>query len=423
MTMAQFPLDAHADVSPALPSLYDLTHEQLVTQLSEWGEPAFRSRQIWHWLYQRLVADIDQMTDLSKPLRAKLKSHYALSRLSVVADQHSSDGWTRKWLFRLPDGSEVETVLMEYDGLRRTACISSQAGCAMNCSFCATGQMGFLRNLRAGEIIEQVVWVARALQKPGDQRPPAKATPRSDQPQLAHETTRLSNVVLMGMGEPFANYTSVMEAVWRMIEPEADGGFGLGARRITVSTVGLVPGIRQFTEEGTQVNLAVSLHAATDALRDQLVPINKKYPLEEVVHATHDYIAKTHRRVSYEWALIDGVNDSIEQAEALARLVRETNPKRGTNLVHVNMIPLNPTGGYRGRASAAERRQLFRDCLDRAGVPNTLRVRRGIDIAAGCGQLKAEQASGQVLDQAGAQTLDGPWPSPPKGSLGPLTAA
>jgi 23S rRNA (adenine2503-C2)-methyltransferase len=357
-------------------SLYDLTFDHLAKQLAEWGEPAFRARQIWHWMYQRLVSDIDQMSDLPKLLRARLKEHYALSRLSVVSEQQSSDGWTRKWLFAFPDGSEIETVLMEYDGLRRTACISSQAGCAMNCSFCATGQMGFLRNLRAGEIIEQVVWVARAL---------TPALSRN-----AGEGARLSNLVLMGMGEPFANYQNVMEAVRRVMEPESHGGFGLGARKITVSTVGLIPGIRKFTEEDSQVNLAVSLHAATDALRNQLVPINQRYPLHDLVKATRDYIKKTNRRVSYEWALIDGVNDTLEQAEALVEVVHATNPTPA-KLVHVNMIPLNPTGGYRGRASARERRQQFRDILDAAGVPNTLRVRRGIDIAAGCGQLKADQ--------------------------------
>ncbi|MCS7056851.1 MAG: 23S rRNA (adenine(2503)-C(2))-methyltransferase RlmN [Thermoflexales bacterium] len=359
---------------PIPPSLYDLTREQLTDRLAEWGEPVFRARQIWHWLYQRLADSIDAMTDLPRALRDRLKQTYALGRMTAVAEQHSSDGWTRKWLFRLADGSEIETVLMEYDGLRRTACVSSQAGCAMDCSFCATGQMGFLRNLRAGEIVEQVIWVARALRAKTD----------GDE--------RLSNLVLMGMGEPFANYNNVMEAIHRLMSPEAEGGFGLGARKITVSTVGLVPGIRRFAEESVQVNLAVSLHAATDALRNQLVPINRRYPLRELVSATRDYLRKTNRRVSYEWAMIDGVNDTVEQAEALVELVRQTNPRPDANLVHVNMIPLNPTGGYAGRASRRARIEQFRDVLARAGIPNTLRVRRGIDISAGCGQLKAETA-------------------------------
>jgi len=360
-------------------SLYDLTREQLARQLADWGEPAFRTGQIWHWLYQRLVADVDEMTDLPRSLRARLRAAFVLGRLSVVKAQHSSDGWTRKWLFRLADGSEVETVLMEYDGLRRTACVSSQAGCAMACAFCATGQMGFLRNLRAGEIVEQVIWVARAL--------------RADQATTSDNTSeRLSNVVLMGMGEPFANYNAVMEAIGRLTEPAEEGGFGLGARKLTLSTVGLVPGILRFAEANSQVNLAVSLHAATDDLRNQLVPINRRYPLAELVRATRNYIARTHRRVSYEWALISGVNDSREQASALIRLVRETNPNPGVNLVHVNLIPLNPTEGYAGRAANQSSARAFRAVLAEAGIPNTVRVRRGIDIAAGCGQLRAKAA-------------------------------
>lgn len=378
-------------------SLYDLTREQLTQQLAEWDEPAFRARQIWQWLYQRLINDVDEMTDLPKPLRAKLKEAYVLGRSTPVAEQRSSDGWTRKWLFKLPDGSEIETVLMEYDGLRRTACISSQAGCAMNCSFCATGQMGFLRNLRPGEIVEQVVWVARELSKVkgeklkfGSRGANAKPNPQT----VEHH--RLSNLVLMGMGEPFANYNNVMEAVHCVMAPEAQGGFGLGARKITVSTVGLVPGIERFAREETQINLAVSLHAATDDLRNQLVPINRRYPLRELVKATRNYLRQTNRRVSYEWALIDGVNDALEQAEALAQLARETNPKRGVNLVHVNMIPLNPTGGYAGHASQRARIAEFRDVLTRADIPNTLRIRRGIDISAGCGQLKADEGRQRI---------------------------
>jgi len=219
----------------------------------------------------------------------------------------------------------------------------------------------------------------------------------------------------MGMGEPFANYSNAMEAVRRLMHPEAEGGFGLGARRITVSTVGLVPGIRKFTEEDTQVNLAVSLHAATDELRNQLVPINIKYPLKDVIKATREYIIKTNRRISFEWALIEGVNDSVEQATALVELVRQTtepvdapnnagnnslsrrrreNAARAPNplrsLIHINMIPLNPTQGFRGAASQRERITRFREVLDKAGIPNTVRVRRGIDIAAGCGQLRQQ---------------------------------
>lgn len=374
--------------APTRVSLYDITREQLAAQLAEWREPAFRVRQIWGWLYQRMAAGIGEMSDLPKALRARLEEQYVLGRMTVVTDQRSSDGWTRKWLFRFPDGREIETVLMEYDGLRRTACISSQAGCAMNCSFCATGQMGFHRNLRAGEIVEQVLWVARELSRGAAPHNTTKGQRHGNSD--GDDSARLSNLVLMGMGEPFANYGNVMEAVRRLMTSESDAGFGLGARRITISTVGLIPGIEKFAAEDTQVNLAVSLHAATDELRNRLVPINARYPLHDLVKATRGYIQKTNRRVSYEWALIDDVNDTNDQAHALAELVKQTNP-RGANLVHVNMIPLNPTRGYRGRASDQDQRATFRGILDRAGVPNTLRVRRGIDIAAGCGQLKAEQ--------------------------------
>ncbi len=382
-------------------SLYDLTREQLAHQLAEWGEPAFRARQIWRWLHQRLVAEIDEMTDLPRSLRARLKATYVLGRLVVIREQRSSDGWTRKWLFRLADGSEVETVLMEYDGLRRTACVSSQAGCAMGCTFCATGQMGFLRNLRAGEIVEQAIWVARVLRQAREAD--------DDAPQ------RLSNVVLMGMGEPFANYDAVMEAIGRLTEPAEAGGFGLGARKITLSTVGLVPGIRRFAEAGSQVNLAVSLHAATDDLRNQLVPINRRYPLAELVKATRDYITRTHRRVSYEWALIDGVNDSREQAKALIDLVRETNPKLGVNLAHVNLIPLNPTEGYAGQAARRERLLAFRALLAQANIPVTVRARRGIDIAAGCGQLRAKTAREHKSEEANEQLFIRPITHDPEG--------
>ncbi|MCS7059801.1 MAG: 23S rRNA (adenine(2503)-C(2))-methyltransferase RlmN [Anaerolineae bacterium] len=353
-------------------SLYDLTADQLADQLAAWGQPAFHAKQIRRWLYQQFVAHIDEMTDLSKTLRAQLSAHYALGRLIPVAEHFSSDGWTRKWLLRLPDGSEIETVLMEYDGIRRTACISSQAGCAMDCAFCATGQMGFVRNLRAGEIIEQVLWVARAMR---------------------HQSAvdRLSNVVFMGMGEPFANYNNVLEAIRRLTEPQSAGGFGLGARRITVSTVGIVPGIRRFAEEALQVNLAISLHAANDELRNQLVPLNKRYPLKDLALATREYIRKTNRRVSFEWALIDGVNDTVEQARLLVKFIRSIHDpqQEGRNMIHVNMIPLNPTAGYAGRATDRERARHFSAILAEAGIPNTIRVRRGIDIHAGCGQLKA----------------------------------
>lgn len=381
--------DEPLQVIPIQTSLYDLSPDQITRQLEEWGEPRFRANQILHWLYASYAASIDEMTDLGKNLRTKLRASYTLRRLSSVVEKTSSDGWTRKWLLRMSDGSEVEAVLMEYEGVRRTACISSQAGCAMNCSFCATGQMGFKRNLRAGEIIEQVVWVADVLSR--DSSAPAANGYNGAQ----GDKERLSNIVFMGMGEPFANYNNVMEAARRLVAPIDAGGMGLGARKLTISTVGIVPGIRRFSNEKMQINLAVSLHAATDELRSQLVPINKRYPLKDLSMAVHDYIVKTNRRVSFEWAMIDGINDTLEQAQALVELVRRTfDPRQEKrHMLHINMIPLNPTGGYRGKASQRSRIQQFQEVLDRANIPNTLRVRRGIDISAGCGQLKAEAAA------------------------------
>jgi 23S rRNA (adenine2503-C2)-methyltransferase len=238
----------------------------------------------------------------------------------------------------------------------------------MGCTFCATGQGGFQRNLTAGEIVEQVLFFERELRKPG---------PRSTD-------HRLTNVVLMGMGEPFANYTALLDALKRLSDPL---GYNFGARRITVSTVGLVPMIERFAQERLQVNLAVSLHAATNELRTSMLPINKRYPLEVLLPACRAYTEITRRRISFEWAMIEGVNDMPEQARALAQLIKGM-------LCHVNLIPLNPTHGYDGAASTRERIAAFRAILDEAHIANSLRVRRGIDIHAGCGQLKQSAISG-----------------------------
>lgn len=349
------------------PALYDLSREALGELLADWGEPRYRADQVWHWLYRRWPESLDAMSDLPRGLRERLAAETVLGRLTPVAESASRDGNTQKLLFALPDGQTVESVLMRYDDTdprlpgtgRRTACVSSQAGCGMGCVFCATGQMGLQRNLTAGEIVEQVLWFER---------------------RLAPEGARLSNVVLMGMGEPLANYVAVLEAIRRMIDPR---GLALGQRRITLSTVGLVPGIEKFTREDLQVNLAVSLHAATDELRDRIVPINRRYPLDRLLAAVRAYIARTHRRVSFEWALIAGVNDTPEQARALVAHVKGM-------LCHVNVIPLNPTRDYGGGPSTRERVASFAGVLESAGIPVTVRVRRGIDINAGCGQLRSE---------------------------------
>lgn len=340
-------------------NLYDLSLKQLAGLLQEWGEPPFRARQVWAGLYGRLTSSVAEFTDVPSDLRARLQETFEIGSLHSVAQQQSRDGQTVKHLFSLPDGGAIEAVLMRYDR-RRTACISTQVGCAMGCVFCATGQMGFGRNLSAGEIVEQVLFYARALQAEGD---------------------RLTHVVVMGMGEPFHNYDATMEAVDRLTDPT---GLRLGARRITISTVGLVPMIRRFAGERRQVNLAVSLHAATDALRSELLPINRKYPLAELMAACREYVSETSRRITFEWALIQGLNDTPEQATALGEWLSGMN-------CHVNVIPLNPTGGYSGGASTQERAAAFRATLEQRGIACTIRVRRGIDIDAGCGQLAIRQ--------------------------------
>jgi len=352
-------------------SVYDLNFDELHTLVTGWGEPAFRARQIWEWLYHRLADSFEDMSNLPRSLRDRLAAEFAATRPTPRLDRLSSDGWTRKILFALPDGEEVETVLMGYDK-RRTACISTQAGCGMACPFCATGQGGLRRNLSVGEIVEQVLFFERELRK---------AEARQTAGSSDYETKRLTNIVFMGMGEPFANYDATIDALRRLSDP---AGWNFGARRMTVSTVGLIPGIEKFTRDGGQVNLAVSIHAATDELRDQLVPINRRYPLRDLIAACRAYVETTHRRLSFEWALIDGVNDTVEQAQALGRLAGQL-PR---HLVHVNLIPLNPTRGYAGAASRRERIATFRAELDRYKITNTLRVRRGVDIDAGCGQLR-----------------------------------
>lgn len=350
------------------PNIYDVSATELRNVLQGWGEPAYRARQLWNHLYQRNAGSLDEMTDLSKVLRQRLTETYSFGALEPVADLISTDGGTRKFLFRLADGRQIEAVLMIYRR-RRTACISTQAGCAMGCVFCATGQMGFDRNLTAGEILEQVLWCARRLRERDD---------------------RLTNVVVMGMGEPFHNYDATMAAIDRLNDA---AGFNFGARRFTVSTVGLIPAIERFAAEKRQVNLAVSLHAATEDLRSALLPVNKRYPLRNLIPACRAYTETTGRRITFEWALIHDTNDSVTQARALAALV-------GGMPCHVNVIPLNPTRDYAGAAATRARAAAFKQVLEDAGIPCTVRVRRGIDISAGCGQLRAQPAAAGTPSQS-----------------------
>lgn len=340
--------------------LYDLGQDDLAALLVGWGEPSYRARQVWEWLYRHLVSCPEEMTNLPSTLRERLASETRIGGLVTAAVQRSSDGQTEKRLYRLPDGETVETVLMSYDK-RRTVCISSQVGCAMGCVFCATGQMGFRRNLTAGEILAQVLAFERDLGLVDD---------------------RLTNVVLMGMGEPLHNYEASIEAVRRLID---SSGFNMGARRITISTVGLVPQIIRLAQEGLQVGLAISLHAATDEERRRLVPVARRWPLKEVMGAARAYTAGTGRRVTFEWALIENQNDTAAQARALVELVQGL-------VCHVNLIPLNSTLAYSGQRSGQRRVEAFRQILAEGGVPVTIRVRRGIDIQAGCGQLRQRAA-------------------------------
>jgi 23S rRNA (adenine2503-C2)-methyltransferase len=337
-------------------SIYDLDLDGLTGYLSDLGQPRYRARQIWDWLYKHYAASFEEMGNIPKTLRTELEETATIDESEVVTTQYSADRQTKKILSQLSDGRFIETVLMRYEK-RRTLCISTQAGCAMGCVFCATGQMGFFRHLSVGEIVAPVMRFARELSAEGE---------------------RISNIVMMGMGEPLHNYENTLAAVDRLTDR---GGFDLGARKITISSVGLVPAIRRYAEERRQTPLAISLHAATDSERDTLIPVNKRWPIDSLLDACRYYISKTGRRITFEWALIEGANDTISQAKALGELLKGM-------LCHVNLIPLNPTKGYGGKPSSRNRVAAFCQELSRYGISNSVRVRRGIDIQAGCGQLR-----------------------------------
>ena len=337
-------------------NIYDLSLEELRQFVEDMGEPSFRAQQIWRWLYKSLEPSFETMTNLPIALRHKMDAIVDFDILKPVTRMQSDDRQTTKVLFQLDDGNYLETVLMRYEK-RRTLCISSQVGCAMGCVFCATGQMGFFRNLSAGEILAQVLYFARELNETGE---------------------HVTNIVVMGMGEPLHNYENTLAAVDTLTDHD---GFNLGARKITISTVGLVPAMRRYAEEQRQTPLAVSLHAASDEERNRLIPINLRWPLAELMEACRYYIARTGRRLTFEWALINGENDGPEQARRLGNLVQGM-------LCQVNLIPLNPTEGYLGKPSPRTRVASFQQELSRYGVRSTVRVRRGIDIQAGCGQLR-----------------------------------
>ena len=341
----------------AMSTVYDLSFDQLAERLASWGEPSFRARQVWTQLWKR-GATYEEMSDVSPALRERLTGAFPIG-VELLDERTADRGATRKALLRLGGTHVIEAVLMGYRD-RVTVCVSSQAGCAMGCTFCATGQMGLRNNLTVGEIASQVVWGRREAG-----RLPA-ATPQ-----------RLSNVVFMGMGEPLANERHVFGALAKLTQRD---GFGMGARHLTVSTVGIAPGIRRLAYAHPQVGLAVSFHAASDELRDQLVPPNHRYPLAAVEEAIAAWRSATRRRPSIEWALIDHVNDTVEQAELLAPIARRLH-------AHVNLIPLNPTPGYPVVGSPPARIRTFVTALERAGVNVTVRDTRGRDIDAACGQL------------------------------------
>jgi len=350
--------------------IYDLDQRELAEVLAAWGEPPYRARQIWQGLYRQLYTSPDQFTTLPASLRTRLAQEFQCTPLVPVKRLESADQQTVKTLLRLNDGLLIEAVLMRYgdaadspasgsgreEKRRRTLCISTQVGCAMGCTFCATGQMGFKRHLTAGEIVAQVLYYA---------------------PGLRERKETITNVVLMGMGEPLHNYENVMAAVDRLNDPD---GYHFAARRITLSTVGLVPEIRRLADSGRQVNLAVSLHALDDKARQSIMPVARRYRVEQILQACRYYVEKTHRRVTFEWALIRDFNDTPAIARQLAQRLSGL-------LCHVNIIPLNPTDGYSGKASTRKRALAFKETLEQAGIPCTIRVRRGIEIRAGCGQL------------------------------------
>ena len=349
-----------------IPYLTDLTPDE-IAQILELKP--FQGKQIFRWLHKKRVFDFDAMTDLSKELRQYLKVAYgheedtraSAAQLRLTHLDESPKSGARKALFRLRDGESVESVFLT-ERERVTLCLSSQVGCALKCSFCATGQSGFRRNLNAGEIVEQALHLVSG-QSLGDRTP---------------------NIVYMGMGEPFRNYDAVMKSIRLLMHPD---GLHIGARKITVSTVGDVPGIRRFAQEAWQVRLAVSLHAANDKLRSRLVPLNRTYPIAAIMEAVREYANVTGRQMSFEWTLLDGVNDSPEQASELAGLIGDLD-------VVVNLIPYNPVPGLAYEPSAKWQCETFRDALTQRGVKATLRHERGQDIDAACGQLRLRHAHG-----------------------------
>lgn len=356
-------------------SAFEYTLQGWKELLLSWGQPAFRAGQIYRQIYVRMAGSFGEMSDLPVTLRQKLAETIPFGSLKVERVIQGDDGLTRKALLRLPEGHPAETVLMVYAD-RATVCVSSQSGCPMACSFCATGKLGFLHDLTAGQIVEQVLWAERTMRE--------MAASGADFPKALSRNKEghwLTNIVFMGMGEPFNNFDNWWGSVERLHDPE---GYNMGARNMTVSTVGLIPGIKKLGECDLPVNLAVSLHAPNDEMRSGMMPVNRRYPVADLVAAVREYAEKTGRRVSFEYVLLQEQNDSPEQARELARLLSQG---RGHLLCHVNLIPWNPIPGTPLNRSTRQRVVAFQAELEKSGIPCTVRVERGIDIGAACGQL------------------------------------
>jgi 23S rRNA (adenine2503-C2)-methyltransferase len=340
-------------------NIYDLSITEIETFIEEIGEASFRSKQIWEGLYQLQNSDWNNFSSLPKFIREKLEKEYSLTSLKKIESVFSNDLQTEKVLFQLEDSNYIESVLLRKDD-RLTLCISSQSGCAVGCVFCATGDLGFKRNLTSGEMIEQVIFFINAL-KPGNEK--------------------LTNIVFMGMGEPFLNYENTIAAVERLNDASS---LNIGARRITISTIGILERIKEFAEKELQINLSISLHAPNDLLRQQLVPLSRKYPIKELIDACRFYIAKTNRRITFEYVMIKGVNDSPKLATELVTLLRRLN-------CHINLIPLNPTLHFSGKPSDPSTISEFGRILIEKGIAASIRDSQGSEIQAGCGQLAGKR--------------------------------
>tara|TARA_Y100001936_G_scaffold121767_2_gene119058 strand:- start:5096 stop:6229 length:1134 start_codon:yes stop_codon:yes gene_type:complete len=358
------------------PSILDLEKEDLNKIVAESGEKPYRAEQLWRSIYKECNLDFSEITTLSKNFRNFLSTKFRIGTLEKKIHINSIDSSTTKLLFGLNDGELIESVLMRYTSDygkkgRKTACISTQAGCALGCTFCATGQQGFRRNLTSGEIIEQVLQLQKIALK-------EDLLEVEQGKRKKGEIQGITNIVYMGMGEPLANYKNTIKSVKNVID---NSGINIGSRHITISTVGLVPQIKKLSKEKLQINLAISLHAPDNKTRSETMPVNKRFPIEELIDVCHYYVEQTNRRIFFEYILLEDQNDSLSNAEKLGKLLNGLH-------CHVNLIPVNPTtNGVYGRTDDNANR-LFQGVLKRFGIPSTIRVEKGIDINAGCGQLR-----------------------------------